>query len=762
MTALSAALPRDADEVLPFLTKEALQTMARSWRLDVKNPNKETLIRMLSQTLLDPSRVESAVQSLAPRERAALDALILNGGRLTVLALTGQLESQGLIESRPQRSMYSFSASRREGSPSRVDSTKLEDILARLGALGLAFPWPPGTGGMLNLKTPSKLVVIPEPVLALLPPVALTIPSAPEPHVVTKSRPDAVLRELLTVVGAIRREPIELTKRGLIPKRSLVKLARSLAVSESELGYPTFLTQLATSAGLLTVAGGKLQEGSRTEQFLKQPRAARLQQLFRLYVNSEQWSELVRISDLSVGGAVAGPHLARARRRFLAVLQECPPGHWFQMDHVIDLMRRSAYEFLIPRERHDPYGYYFGYPFNPYSEANLLGVTFNTILGESEGWSRVEGGFIRAVVSEPLFWLGLVDLGSASADAEPEVFRLTEVGAALLHDRTPEMPQPAPNVVVQPNFQVFAFEPTGEDVLFQLDRLAERVSVQQAIEYRITRESIYSAQQSGMEANDILSYLDEVSTVPIPQNVRRSIEEWVEQNNRVVVRRRASLLQTVDAAALDALYARADVASLLGRRVAPTAALVAYSNLAAVNAALVNRDGPIPALSEGNDSDRAHTIQVGEDGSIVFLDRLPSVYVERRVRAVADADENGTYRLTRSSLRRAARTLGSDEIVNALSHLQGAPLGDEVTALIHRWTKYWGSATLAETVLLQVESSDILEAMFDAPDLRPHLQRLHGATTSALVRVEALETVRAALEERGIELRTEFTTVRKR
>jgi hypothetical protein len=61
-----------------------------------------------------------------------------------------------------------------------------------------------------------------------------------------------------------------------------------------------------------------------------------------------------------------------------------------------------------------------------------------------------------------------------------------------------------------------------------------------------------------------------------------------------------------------------------------------------------------------------------------------------------------------------------------------------------------------------VESSDILEAMFDAPDLRPHLQRLHGATTSALVRVEALETVRAALEERGIELRTEFTTVRKR
>lgn len=761
MIATASRLPETASELLPFIAKESLQIMGRTWGNDFKNRSKDELVQFLGRRFAEPERIDRAVRALAPRERAALDLLIFNGGRLSTNALRGQLQSQGLIVQESRQTMFSLGYYHGEGSPSKVDSQKFEDILARLGALGLAFPWPTGNGGMLSIKRPGAVVIIPPPILRLLPPVTLTLATAAEPPYIRTGKPDALLRDLVTILGGIRREPIQLTARGLIPKRSLVKLARLLSVPESDLSYPTFLTLLAREVGLIVSAAGRLVEGSTWGVFLEQPRAERLQQLYKAYLSSQLWSELTRIPNVSVRGATEGAHIVRARRRILDALGQASPRGWVEIEGMIDLLRQTSYEFLIPRDRNDSYGYYAGYSFNPYRHSNALGLTFNEFWDEGEGWDRIEGGFIRALLIEPLFWLGIVDLGATSPDAEPGVFLLNEIGELLLKGRVPALPQPAPHVVVQPNFQVFAFEPTGEDVVFGLDRLAERVSAQQAIEYRITRDSIYQAQQNGMEVTDILSFLEEVSTVPIPQNVRRSIEEWATQNDRIVLRRGASVLQSMDEATLDALYARSDIAPLLGKRLAPTAALVPYRNLTALNTRLTDSGEPMPVLSEGNDAGLGHAIQVADDGVITFKDRLPSIFVQQQVRAVAEPDTDGAYRLTRGSLRRAARKYSAEDIIRALAHLQGEPLSNGAAGLIQSWTKDWGDAALAEVLLLQVESSEILEALLRAPDLRPYLQRLQGSSTCALVKPEGTEAVRAALQQRGMELRPHPTTAEK-
>lgn len=762
MSAVSAPLPASAQEILPVMSKEALQSMGRAWHLDIKSRSKEVLVTLLAARVADPGRIEAALRSLGQRERVALDLVILNGGRLSAHALRGQLEAQGVVDPRPAEGRFWYGHHYRAGSPAHVDSRTFEDILARLGALGLAFPWPPpASSGMLNLKQPGDLVIIPGAILDLLPSVAVTFPSVPTPQHLRAASPDTVLRDVVTVLGAIRRVPIELTVRGLIPKRALVRLARALSANEGDLGYPTYLTSLARGAGLLLSAGGRLQEGSHTESFLERPRGERLRRLYEAYAGDERWSELKRIPGVDVRGNVEGPSIVRGRRKLLDVLSRVPAGRWIEIEAAVELVRRAAYEFLIPRVRHDPYGYFRDYPLNPYSGDNLVGLTFGAAWDESEGWSRIEGGFVRVMLTEPLRWLGVIDLGAGSPESEPHVFRVNEVGAALLQGRIPALAQSVTNVVVQPNFQVFAFEPTGEEVLFQLDRLADRVGALQAREYRITRDSVYRAQQSGMGPEAILAFLGQVSSVPVPQNVRRSIEEWAAQNDRIVVRRGASLLQTLDETVLDALYGRDDIAPLLGRRLAPTAALVAYSNLAELNHRLAGATGPMPALSEGNDAQMGNAIQVGDDGTITFRGHLPSIHVEREIRAIAERDGGGSYRLTRASLRRAAKRFGPDDIARDLAHLQGAPLSEHVKTLIQRWTKHWGTAALEEVTLLQVDSADILESLLAAPELRPYLQRLQGSATSALVRTEGLDIVRQALEERGMELRSVHSTPRK-
>jgi hypothetical protein len=54
--------------------------------------------------------------------------------------------------------------------------------------------------------------------------------------------------------------------------------------------------------------------------------------------------------------------------------------------------------------------------------------------------------------------------------------------------------------------------------------------------------------------------------------------------------------------------------------------------------------------------------------------------------------------------------------------------------------------------LLQVESAAVLAELLADPELSPHLRRLDGATTVAVVQGAGVEHVRSALHARGMEL----------
>ncbi len=402
-------------------------------------------------------------------------------------------------------------------------------------------------------------------------------------------------------------------------------------------------------------------------------------------------------------------------------------------------------------------GYYYssssGYAYDsyPYAADNPLGVTFEMYRNERETWDDVEGNVIWVVVSEVLYALGVVDLGGDEKDIL--AFRITEDGARLLRDEPLPEVHRQPQVVIQPNFQIFAFEPTGEDILFTLDQIADRVKSQQAIEYELTRDSVYRAQRAGLDAATIIAFLESVSTVALPQNVRRSLEEWGGQLERVTLRRRTPLLQTPDEATLDALYADPEIAPLLGRRLAPTAALVAAGDLRPLSDRLIAA-GRLPALTEGPDNQplRAPRLTVGTNGVIAFRQRLPSLFDLKLLRPLAD-ERNGDLHLTPESLRRAARAKQTaDEMIATLERLQAGPLLPEVAAFIRRWAKDWGRGALVETVLLQVEQPETLADLLADPEMKPHLQSVPGAPTLALVKPESTKRVRELLSARGMSL----------
>ncbi len=131
-----------------------------------------------------------------------------------------------------------------------------------------------------------------------------------------------------------------------------------------------------------------------------------------------------------------------------------------------------------------------------------FGLEFPDVYDDESGWEKVEANFIQSVVRGPLFWMGLVDLGwEGPQTGSPSAFRLTPLGLWLLKQGPqPQIPAEGGQVIVQPNLHIIALDPIQEATLINLDHFAERLTAERAVEYQLTRQSVYRGQQTGWEA----------------------------------------------------------------------------------------------------------------------------------------------------------------------------------------------------------------------------------------------------------------------
>jgi len=753
-----------AEGVLRSYAHSARQQMARSRGLDHKGKGSEALLTVLTPVLFSAVSIRQALEELSPAERALVDQLVLLGGTAPTAHLQRQLVQEGLIDA-PTRPRDTWGGRQEvKGSPWSRDSRNFADLVARLGVLGLAYSSNPGISGGMELSQPGYRLYIPDAVLEHLPTVELPVVTTQPPALAYPAEPTAVLRDVYVLLSLAGEGGIPVTKAGQIVKRSLLQINSLLRVqedvaaarSESDLGYLPWLRALAEELRLLVVRPGELRLTGGAADFLAQPRAARRRQLFDAYCRTPLWGEVFPIPGLTVrtpgGRRPAPPLVATARQRIIAEVAALPAERWISLDHLVDRLRRSAYEFLLPRSWHSTkYAYGYAQDPNPYAGENEPGWIFEQTSAEAAGWERVEAGFIRIVATQALRWLGVVDLGYR--DERPIALRITADGAQLVRGGTLEEATPAtPNVVIQPNFQLFAFEPTEESVLFRLDQVADRVRLEQAGEYRLSRDSLYRARRAGWDTAGVLQFLQEISTAPLPQNVRRSIEEGGAEQERVVIRRGMALLQTADVPTLDALVADPALVPLLGRRVTPTAAIIAAPALATIERTLLERD-KLAAISEGPNEQAHPAFTIDASGRITLQEQAPSIFVLRALQPFVEGEPPAPLRVTPESLRRAARAGLTKEDVLAVFLAYGRdPLPPELTTLIQRWAKDWGRSALVGATILQVEQPATLVDLLADATVRHLITPVPEIATLAIVQSDGVAAVREALAARGVTL----------
>jgi hypothetical protein len=652
-----------------------------------------------------------------------------------------------------------------------------------------------------------------------------------QPHVVESSA-RAFQRDLYFYWSTVRANPLSLTQEGRLYKRDL-KLVNAALLQQVEIGNKNeldfarllFLRLLLTDLGLLQCEGSTLRAVEKPA-FLEQDAAKRIQACYSHWREGSFWNEVLSIPNVIVHGAPprlgrAPEQLAQARQcvtEHLAALHshgDAAP-HWMPIERLIESVRSSDYEFLLPRDYFPFHSIYYRTYENHLSHASPY-ITYGNAMGwgfsppfkdEAEGWQVIEAGFIRAVLLEPLHWMGLLDIGyvarpsvhgrgagapatgaPAAANALPVAYRLTPIGAWVLGiGPEVDMPEGQGRVVVQPNFELFALDPISDLTLSQLDEFADRMSGERAIKYRLTRKSLYRAQKKGWTAARVLGVLgklnqpagaDEPAGVQsLPQNIVRSLQEWQGLHERVTIHRQANLLQAASSDLLAQLKQNPSIRSHLidtggadtggadtGEKLAQESALALISPALGETDELVRALERIdhPPLRTRSRQDAVRpilTIPSGEGPSatglkVQFHVALPSLYAFEQIAPFTRQDERGRTYITQSTVGEAVQEgLSVEEILARVRALHRGPLPHAVERQIRAWGHYYGDAAVQSVTLIQVQDGKTLNELLAEPDVRVLVRPFvpDPGKALALLNPQDLDQLYEVLDRYGIDV----------
>lgn len=568
---------------------------------------------------------------------------------------------------------------------------------------------------------------------------------------------------------------IPLTQQGWVYKTYLKALATALNIAapadERDHGRMCFMRRLLQAMNELSEANqGRLITANPNGRLLGMPMAQRVKWTFETWRDSDAWNELLRL-PLQVSGVYASREastaLGKARLSLLRAIGRLAqanrqPDDWIALAELIAYVKRNDYAFLFEHRHRGSISN--GLFASPYYEANNpYRLTFGVFGLETNSWDLVEGGFIVNVLTGPLWWMGLVELGYPSdarqaggENVAPEAFRLTQAGAWLIGGGDPPtFVESGGKLIVQPNFAVLALEPISDVVLSDLDHFAESQGGERVITYQLTRESLYRGQQSGWDAARVIAFLEAHQGGPIPANVRRSLEEWEAAHRRITFHRNACVVQFADAEAEQALTDA--LAPFEPQVIGPRFRLIKRRDPAEVTAAL-REAGWAPLLQPAGDPADENALRVSDEGEVTFTQPAPSIYALGQLAQFAElspaGEEDHAARITADSVR-AAMSAGAaiDQLLATLAKLHAGPLPVGLEEKIRAWASFFGKADLQPAMLLEVSNHAVLNNLLNDREIGPYLTPIEGsAKPLALVQPAHGEAVRAMLRERGINI----------
>jgi hypothetical protein len=393
-------------------------------------------------------------------------------------------------------------------------------------------------------------------------PLDLPTPLPTPPAAVT--RHTGLLRDVVSLLAHVLTQDAVRTNTGHIHKASLKTLTRSLSLPEER--YAAFLYALCRQARLIEPRGEK-QVYALTEQgetWLTADAPTQAQSLYEAWRDGPIWAEMYNDPLFKADDYRPIDRILRMRHATLGLLTASPLETFADIGSLTDVLA-------------------FRHP---------LLLAQSAAMGPDLVASPAV--FVRRLVGECLYWLGLAELGWTEATAagqsraedsltkaassksasgksrgqvahrppEPEMtaYRLTPLSAYLLGMEGASAPEPEPRedkFLLQANAEIFVppyLEPTILYPLLLLTEAPGKGATGNVV--RLTRESIRAALDRGMTSREIIAFLQSSTRTGIPQNIEYLINEVADRHGHIHIGRAQMYLQVDSPLLLQELQAR--------------------------------------------------------------------------------------------------------------------------------------------------------------------------------------------------------------
>ncbi|MDX9953936.1 MAG: helicase-associated domain-containing protein [Anaerolineae bacterium] len=733
---------------LDFYDADVVRQIALTLELrdaDTK-PQKNKLIQRLLSEIPRRAGTPEYVKALSETDRAILAVVLEHGGQIACSQLLVTLFSAALLPLPAEG----------EGPDRAINNLEalLQPLLLRGLLVNLTSPLDYSTRRHLR---PLYEVGIPPEVAQVLPRRLLKVPQpdlqsfvTSTPAQVHSGDPETLLRHLFFLWSGLSRVRARRLKSGAVAKADLRRMARELGIDfETQQERLELMLELLQAAGFLTVMNDTFgaQNDEHTQRLWQQDPGTQIREFHNALLKLEGLPNLGSGMQHYLGygfGQYGCNAFTVLHHQLAGVFQSLLEIPWFPYDVLMLLLNRGK-----------PGGFVLQEPFVRSLEQQLSWSSSNAnssqYLAKMSQEMRDSDNAVAVDLLEDWQWLGLIELGYVAGRSLPQAVRLTPLGRAVLRREAFVFNNDQGQIILQPDFQVLALGPVPLPTLLGIEQIAERETVQQAtVGYRLTRQSIYRALQYGNSIGVICAFLTQVTQQPLPQNIERTLEEWGEQHERILVRRDVLVLQTSTVEELDGLLADSQLREWVHRLNAHTA-WADHRHAAKIQRRLGQMQW-LPALSRGPETDFPGSL-CWDEGRLLPRTLPPSLYVAGMVQRFALPEETG-WRVTPASIQNAVNTnFSAPEILAQIERLTGAPLSPEWQQRLKAWASHYGQACLVQARLVRLENAEILSELRSTDrQLGRWLHPLADESSVALIDEKNWEAVIARLEELGVSI----------
>ncbi len=527
-----------------------LRAIAQFWDVELTATRQREAALELAQAMDDPQTVASAREALADEEGRALQALVGSGGQMPKRVFTrewGEIRTMG--PGRVERDQ-----------PWKQPISTAEGLWYK-GFVFLSFEQ--GADGAY------EAAFVPPEIRAHLPESEaeeplIAVDPGPEP-VAVLSTGDFLLDDACTLLSYVQNEEPRLTSGQDWPERHRHGLLKRLRISGGT--YLRFLAHLAHSIGWLVAddSGYLRLDPDAVTSWLNEIGPGQQRRLVAAWRKDRTWNELFQVPSLQpeeTGAWHNDPRLAR--HAILRHMAACTPETWCRISDFTEAIKRVDPDFQRPA--------------GDYETWYIRDRESGDYLSGFESWDAVEGRLIRYLISRPMTWLGLVDLGYDSSvevdrcSNSATAFRLTQRGAAILSLTEPLAPPTAPALRLQSGFRV-SVPAERRYERFQISRVTDWVHTGDRYTYRLTPGALKRARQKGISVVRVLEFLDQITDAPIPSLLESALTRWDQRGTEVRLER-SVLLRLANEQLMDQARASSRVGRLIQEQLGPTTALV--------------------------------------------------------------------------------------------------------------------------------------------------------------------------------------------